>query len=229
MSVDERRARKGGGPNWAGAWAVGGHYLVALPQVQLLLFPAGTTPLNEPLAVECRDGRVTCFNGHLPIFTHAPEALAAFRLFTSQFHSRRDGVGRGFCTVPVALESPPPKPPTLRQGLGTPRKPPGRPSPGCGSGRPRLRRPPFHHPPRRAQREPQWSWGVCASGPKARNGGLQGADRRSTGLGDGQFWPPRLHWPWPLPWPWRARWRCCAPWPSPGQTPAFLHAPLPCP
>jgi len=55
-----------------------------MPQVQLPLFPAGTTPLNEALAFECRDGQVTYFNGHLPVFTHAQDDLAAFRLFTSQ-------------------------------------------------------------------------------------------------------------------------------------------------
>ncbi len=55
-----------------------------MPQVQLPLFPAGTTPLNESLAFACRDGQVTYFNGHLPVFTHAQDDLAAFRLFTSQ-------------------------------------------------------------------------------------------------------------------------------------------------
>jgi hypothetical protein len=55
-----------------------------MPQVQLPLFPAGCTPLNEDLACECRDGEVTYFNGHLPVFTHAQNDLAAFRLYTSQ-------------------------------------------------------------------------------------------------------------------------------------------------
>ena len=55
-----------------------------MPQAQLPLFPAGTTQLNEHLAFECREGQVTYFNGHLPVFTHARDDLAAFRLFTSQ-------------------------------------------------------------------------------------------------------------------------------------------------
>lgn len=55
-----------------------------MPQVQLPLFPVGTTQLNESLAFECRDGQVTYFNGHLPVFTHAQDDLGAFRLFTSQ-------------------------------------------------------------------------------------------------------------------------------------------------
>lgn len=59
-------------------------YFPVMPQVQLPLFPAGTTQLNESLAVASRDGQVTYFNGHLPVFTHAAADLAAFRLFTSQ-------------------------------------------------------------------------------------------------------------------------------------------------
>ena len=55
-----------------------------MPQVQLPLFPAGATPMNDDLACECRDGQVTYFNGHLPVFTHAQNDLAAFRLYTSQ-------------------------------------------------------------------------------------------------------------------------------------------------
>jgi hypothetical protein len=56
----------------------------AMPQVQLPLFPAGCTPINEALALECRDRQVTYLNGHLPVFTHAQDDLAAFRLLTSQ-------------------------------------------------------------------------------------------------------------------------------------------------
>ena len=49
-----------------------------MPQVQLPLFPAGTTHRNEDLAFECHDAQVTYFNGHLPVFTHAQDDLAAF-------------------------------------------------------------------------------------------------------------------------------------------------------
>src|ERR1019366_8159596 len=40
-----------------------------MPQVQLPLFPSGTTHLNDDLAFECHDGQVTYFHGHLPVFT----------------------------------------------------------------------------------------------------------------------------------------------------------------
>ena len=55
-----------------------------MPQLQLPIFPAGTTPLTAELAFDCQDGKVTYLNGHLPVFQHAQEDLAAFRLFTSQ-------------------------------------------------------------------------------------------------------------------------------------------------
>ena len=55
-----------------------------MPQVQLPLFPAGVTQINDQLACTCREGQVVYLNGHLPVFTHGEEELAAFRLFTTQ-------------------------------------------------------------------------------------------------------------------------------------------------
>jgi len=54
-----------------------------MPQVQLPLFPAGTTAINAELAFERRDDQVVYFNGHLPVFTHRTEDLASFRFFTT--------------------------------------------------------------------------------------------------------------------------------------------------
>jgi len=83
-------------------------YVVAMPQVQLPLFPAGTTQLNESLAVECRDGRITYYNGHLPVFTHALEDLAAFRLFTSQLvvngSASQGDIRRAFGVPKIAVQ-----------------------------------------------------------------------------------------------------------------------------
>jgi transposase-like protein len=55
-----------------------------MPQLQLPIFPVGTTPITAELAFDCQGGKVTYLNGHLPVFQHAQEDLAAFRLFTSQ-------------------------------------------------------------------------------------------------------------------------------------------------
>jgi hypothetical protein len=79
-----------------------------MPQVQLPLFPAGTTLLNDALAFECRDGQVTYFNGHLPVFTHAQDDLAAFRLFTSQLvvngSATQGDIRRAFGVPKVAVQ-----------------------------------------------------------------------------------------------------------------------------
>jgi len=55
-----------------------------MPQVQLPLFPDGSTAINPELAFEQRKGQVVYYNGHLPVFTHACEDLGSFRLFTTQ-------------------------------------------------------------------------------------------------------------------------------------------------
>ena len=85
-----------------------GRYFAGMPQVQLPLFPAGATPLNESLAVECRDGQVTYFNGHLPVFTHAQNDLAAFRLFTSQLivngSASQGDIRRAFGVPKIAVQ-----------------------------------------------------------------------------------------------------------------------------
>ena len=83
-------------------------YRPGMPQVQLPLFPAGTTHLNDALAFECRDGQVTYFNGHLPVFTHAQDDLAAFRLFTSQLvvngSASQGDIRRAFGVPKVAVQ-----------------------------------------------------------------------------------------------------------------------------
>jgi transposase-like protein len=55
-----------------------------MPQIQLPLFPSGTTAINESLGFEYREGQVVYINGHLPVFTHEEEDLESFRFFTTQ-------------------------------------------------------------------------------------------------------------------------------------------------
>jgi transposase-like protein len=90
------------------ALARGGGYFLVMPQVQLPVFPAGSTPLNGSLAFVCRDGQITYFNGHLPVFTHAEDDLAAFRLFTSQLvvngSASQGDIRRAFGVPKVAVQ-----------------------------------------------------------------------------------------------------------------------------
>jgi hypothetical protein len=55
-----------------------------MPQIQLPIFPAGCTAITSDLAFECREGQVFYFNGQMPVFSHAADDVASFRLFTSQ-------------------------------------------------------------------------------------------------------------------------------------------------
>lgn len=56
-----------------------------MPQLQLPIFPAGVTEITPTLAFAKRDGRVTYFNGMMPVFTHDEKDLRTFRMITSQF------------------------------------------------------------------------------------------------------------------------------------------------
>jgi hypothetical protein len=55
-----------------------------MAQLQLPLFPAGVTPINNQIAVACEAGKVVYVLGHQPVFQHGEDDLASFRLFTSQ-------------------------------------------------------------------------------------------------------------------------------------------------
>jgi len=55
-----------------------------MPQLQLPMFPAGVTEINNGIAVEVEDGRVCYIYGHLPVFQHDKEDVRSFRMFTSQ-------------------------------------------------------------------------------------------------------------------------------------------------
>lgn len=55
-----------------------------MPQIQLPIFPASSTPITSELAFEERDAVVWYFNGHLPVFSHPVTDIASFRFFTSQ-------------------------------------------------------------------------------------------------------------------------------------------------
>ena len=53
-------------------------------QLQLPMFPAGVTEINNRIAIEVEDGRVCYIYGHLPVFQHEKDDVRSFRMFTSQ-------------------------------------------------------------------------------------------------------------------------------------------------
>jgi hypothetical protein len=56
-----------------------------MPQLQLPIFPEGVTHITNQLAFLKKDGQVTYFNGHMPVFSHDETDIATFRMITSQF------------------------------------------------------------------------------------------------------------------------------------------------
>ena len=55
-----------------------------MPQMLLPIFPPELTLINQKVGFLKRDGKVYYFNGTMPIFSHAQDDLASFRLITSQ-------------------------------------------------------------------------------------------------------------------------------------------------
>ena len=55
-----------------------------MPQLQLPIFPAGVTEINNRIAVQKEAGIVCYIHGHLPVFQHGEEDVRSFRMFTSQ-------------------------------------------------------------------------------------------------------------------------------------------------
>src|SRR5438132_4454546 len=79
-----------------------------MPQVQLPIFPAGSVEINRELACRVEGEQVVYFNGHLPVFAHAQNDLASFRLFTSQLivqgSATQGHVARAFGVPLVAIK-----------------------------------------------------------------------------------------------------------------------------
>ncbi len=56
-----------------------------MPQIQLPFFPEGVTQISDLLAFRVEDGRVTYFNGNMPVSVHDRGDIATFRMITAQF------------------------------------------------------------------------------------------------------------------------------------------------
>jgi len=79
-----------------------------MPQIQLPIFPAGVTPITPVLAFSKQDGRVTYFNGSMPVFVHDEEDLASFHMITAQFcvngNARQADIVRAFGVTKISLK-----------------------------------------------------------------------------------------------------------------------------
>jgi len=86
----------------------GGHYGGSMPQLQLPIFPAGSTHITQNLAFECRDGQVTYFHGQLPVFVHGEDDARTFRMITSQFvyngNATQAEIARAFGVTAISVK-----------------------------------------------------------------------------------------------------------------------------
>ena len=56
-----------------------------MPQMQFPFFAEGVTHITPLLAFSKQDGRITYFNGDMPVFIHDVEDIDSFRMITAQF------------------------------------------------------------------------------------------------------------------------------------------------
>ena len=79
-----------------------------MPQIQLPFFPEGVTSITPLLAFSKEDGRVTYFNGNMPVFVHDEEDVASFRMITAQFcvngNTKQADISRAFGVPKISLK-----------------------------------------------------------------------------------------------------------------------------
>ena len=68
-----------------------------VPQIQLPIFPEGTTEININLAFKKEGGSITYFNGMMPLFIHDKDDLNTFRMITSQFYINGNATQAEIC------------------------------------------------------------------------------------------------------------------------------------
>ena len=79
-----------------------------MPQLHLPMFPTGVTHITSELAFEKKDGCITYFNGHMPVFTHGEKDIATFRMITSQFcvsgYAKQSDIIRAFGVTSISVK-----------------------------------------------------------------------------------------------------------------------------
>lgn len=79
-----------------------------VPQLNLPLFPAGAARISDNLSVATEDGRVTYFNGVMPVFVHDENDVRTFQMITSQFccngNAKQADIVRAFGVTPISVK-----------------------------------------------------------------------------------------------------------------------------
>ncbi len=79
-----------------------------MPQLQLPIFTEGVTEVTANVAYEKNEGQIVYYNGMVPIFMHAEEDLASFKVITSQLYingaAKQVEIVEAFGINPLALK-----------------------------------------------------------------------------------------------------------------------------
>jgi hypothetical protein len=79
-----------------------------MPQLHFPILPNGVIHIADQLAVMKKDGEVTYFNGHMPVFRHAETDGTTFRMITSQFcvdsFAKQSDIIRAFGVTAISVK-----------------------------------------------------------------------------------------------------------------------------
>ncbi|MEN8803370.1 MAG: helix-turn-helix domain-containing protein [Thiogranum sp.] len=79
-----------------------------MPQMHLPFYPEGVKHITSELAFEKKDGQVTYFNGHMPVFVHAEDDIRTFRMITAQFcvngNAKQADIARAFGVTLISIK-----------------------------------------------------------------------------------------------------------------------------
>lgn len=79
-----------------------------MPQLNLPMFPHGSTDITAALAFAREQDQITYYHGVLPVFTHSADDVSSFRMITSQFcvlgHVKQAQIARAFGVPLVSVK-----------------------------------------------------------------------------------------------------------------------------
>ena len=79
-----------------------------MAQIQFPFFPEGVTHITALLAFSKQEGRVTYFNGNMPVFVHDEHDIDSFRMITAQFcvngNTKQAEIARAFGVSKISIK-----------------------------------------------------------------------------------------------------------------------------
>jgi len=79
-----------------------------MPQIQLPIFPPGSTHITSTLAFAREGNQITYFNGSMPVFTHDINDTASFKMITAQFYlngnAKQAEIARAFGVSKISIK-----------------------------------------------------------------------------------------------------------------------------